>query len=149
MKKQIFPKTIHASVRYWLFQIPEFVVVILACMVLVSWQWISKHTAYYVVLAWLIKDLILYPLTVRAYRVDPPQTGTQRMVGLTTILKQPLQSEGIIFIRGERWKATSVSGDPIAAGTKIRVVDTEQFTLVVEPVVSSQPKSRRDGSVRG
>lgn len=135
-QKKTSDPPISAAVRYWLFQIPELVVAGLTCALLLHLDWISFRTAMYAMAACILKDIVLFPLTVRAYRIDPPQTGTQRMIGLTTILKHPLTPRGIIQIRGERWQAVSASGQPISAGTQIRVVDTEQLTLLVEPTES-------------
>lgn len=52
------------------------------------------------------------------------------VVGLTGEAKSKIHEEGSVYVAGEMWSAKSAN--PIPAGSSIRVVHREGFTLVVE-----------------
>ena len=58
-------------------------------------------------------------------------TGKEEMIGLTGVVVEDLNPEGMVKVRGELWRAKSKFGKPIEKGRKVRVVDMEGLTLIV------------------
>jgi membrane-bound serine protease (ClpP class) len=71
-------------------------------------------------------------LVIRAMR-RKPTTGKEAMLGLVGVTKTELSPEGYVFIRGELWQARSKEGR-IPKNRKVKVVDVDNLTLVVEEV---------------
>jgi membrane-bound serine protease (ClpP class) len=59
-----------------------------------------------------------------------PATGLQTLVGAIGIVRQALQPDGIIFIRGEYWNAHSVEGT-LQEGEQVQVQGFNKHTLIV------------------
>ncbi len=51
---------------------------------------------------------------------------------------EALDPEGKVFIHGEIWDART-SGDPIPAGSRVKVVRVDEMSLTVEPADPRQP----------
>jgi membrane-bound serine protease (ClpP class) len=68
----------------------------------------------------------------------PPTTGVEGMLGSEGWTRVPLSpdSPGQVDIHGEIWRA--YSHEPVPAGAKIRVIEVNGLTLVVEPAPSTQ-----------
>jgi len=71
-------------------------------------------------------------LAARAMR-RRPATGKEAMLGLVGRAKTELSPEGYVVVRGELWQARAREGR-IEAGKKVKVVDVDNLTLVVEEV---------------
>lgn len=65
-----------------------------------------------------------------------PLTGIEGMIGETGETIDPLDPSGKVMVRGEIWKAVSVTGD-LKAGEKVRVMEVRELTLYVEQVNTS------------
>ena len=52
------------------------------------------------------------------------------MVGLSGVVRQPLEPEGLVFVNGELWKAESESG-PLPVETGVVVTQQNGFQLRV------------------
>ncbi len=63
-----------------------------------------------------------------------PVTGQEGLIGAVGTVKVALEPEGSVFVWGERWQATSVTGQPISAGERVRVTAIEGLRLKVEKV---------------
>jgi membrane-bound serine protease (ClpP class) len=62
-----------------------------------------------------------------------PVTGEDEMVGLFGVARETLDPRGHVFVHGELWQAQS-EGEPIPAGSKVRVEGVDGLTLRVAPV---------------
>jgi membrane-bound serine protease (ClpP class) len=73
-----------------------------------------------------------------AAQARPPTTGIEGMLGLEGWTRMPLSLDtpGQVDVRGEIWRA--YSREPVPAGAKVRVVEVNGLTLVVEPAPSTQ-----------
>lgn len=69
-------------------------------------------------------------LTIRTQR-RKPTTGAEGMIGLTGTTKTELTPEGSILVHGELWRARAKTGT-IASGKRVKVVDIDDLTLIVE-----------------
>jgi membrane-bound serine protease (ClpP class) len=62
-----------------------------------------------------------------------PVTGQDEMVGQVGVVRKTLDPHGQVFVHGELWQAES-EGDPIPAGSSVRVESVDGLTLRVAPV---------------
>ena len=62
-----------------------------------------------------------------------PVTGQDEMVGQVGVARETLDPRGQVFVHGELWQAQS-DGDPIPAGSQVRVEGIDGLTLRVAPV---------------
>ncbi|MEW5957343.1 MAG: nodulation protein NfeD [Chloroflexota bacterium] len=60
-----------------------------------------------------------------------PTTGQEGLIGAVGTAKSALEPQGSVFVWGERWQAVSEDGQPIPAGSKVRVIALDGFQLKV------------------
>jgi membrane-bound serine protease (ClpP class) len=72
-------------------------------------------------------------LVVKA-RANKVVTGSEGMVGETGVATSELAPDGMVFVRGEYWKA--VSPRPLPPGTRVRVTAIQGLRLTVEPIAT-------------
>jgi len=70
----------------------------------------------------------------------PASMGVRAMIGQRATARSPLDPEGIVFIKGERWKAVAEDG-PVLEGDTVEVVDVKGLTLFVRPRRDPQPQA--------
>jgi membrane-bound serine protease (ClpP class) len=75
-------------------------------------------------------------LAIRAQR-ERVGTGREGLEGKTGVVTEELDPQGKIFVHGEIWNATAVSG-AIPEGAKVRIVKVDEMLLTVEPTQSEQ-----------
>jgi membrane-bound serine protease (ClpP class) len=61
-----------------------------------------------------------------------PVTGQEGLIGAIGTVKAALEPEGSVFVSGERWQATSATGQSIPAGTRVKVTAIDGLHLQVE-----------------
>jgi membrane-bound serine protease (ClpP class) len=66
-------------------------------------------------------------------RFSTPTVGREGMIGETGVAEVPIDPDGVMLIRGARWRARTNRATPIAAGAEARVVSVEGLVLEVEP----------------
>jgi membrane-bound serine protease (ClpP class) len=73
-----------------------------------------------------------------AAQTQPPATGVEGLIGLEGRTRTELvpDNPGQIDVRGEIWRA--YSRKPMPAGARVRVVDVDGLTLIVEPAASTR-----------
>jgi membrane-bound serine protease (ClpP class) len=67
---------------------------------------------------------------VQALRSRSPAGGSA-LVGQTGVAREALSPEGHVLVNGELWRAVA-RDTPVAAGSRVRVVDANGLTLTVE-----------------
>jgi membrane protein implicated in regulation of membrane protease activity len=122
----------YTLLKYTLLQIPSLILVIAILMVLKKWLAIPALVVWGIVTLWLAKDIILFPLTWRAYdsvRQDDPHP----MVGRRGIVQEPLAPSGYIRVGGELWMAEAI-GDQrlIEKGERVCVRGVNGLKLFVD-----------------
>jgi membrane-bound serine protease (ClpP class) len=65
-------------------------------------------------------------------RRTKPVTGQEGLIGAFGTVKVALEPEGSVFVWGERWQATSASGQTIPVGERVKVTAIEGLHLKVE-----------------
>lgn len=68
-----------------------------------------------------------------------PVTGRAALIGEVGMARTSLEPDGMIFLQGELWSASSGTGSAIAAGSHVRVTEVNGLRLVVEPTVAPVP----------
>lgn len=116
--------------RYTALQVPGWVLA-----VAVGW-WI--HTSFdspawlapAIPIAWIVKDMALYPLLRSAYDVNeaPP---VERLIGRRGVAVEPLAPSGYVRIDGELWSARTNEATPIAPRRAVEVVGARGLVLSV------------------
>lgn len=86
----------------------------------------------------------LRPLARRLDQNEPTEgIGAKRLIGQHGLILEdvpPGQHElGLVRIHREEWRAESVDGNPIPAGTPVRVLDVQGTRVIVHPVESRAP----------
>ena len=64
-------------------------------------------------------------------------TGAQSLSHATGEVRRWAGAEGLIHTQGEDWQARSPA--PLVAGQKVRVTGRDGLTLIVEPVLDTEP----------
>ena len=75
--------------------------------------------------------ILLVSLVVKA-RANKVITGAEGMIGETGVATSALVPDGMVFVRGEYWKAASAQ--PLPPGTRVRVTGIQGLRLTVEPI---------------
>ena len=120
--------------RYLLFQVPGWILAAIVLSGLYHSKLIQGWLALLFFLAWLVKDLILYPLTRTAYEKKHNE-GSQALIGQRGISEGDLSPEGYVRVRGELWRAVAdPSRGTIASGTQVEIIAAEGMTVFVRPV---------------
>jgi membrane protein implicated in regulation of membrane protease activity len=124
--------------RYLLFQIPGWVMTAVVLAGLWHWQVLTVTLAVIAFSAWLLKDLILYPLLRQAYEPGA-ETGSAALVGERGVTQGVLNPSGHIRVRGELWRADAVPQDQIiASGAKVEIVNSDGMKLFVRAALENR-----------
>ncbi len=85
----------------------------------------------------VLGGLMLLAVTVAARAMRRKVTsGVEGFVGREILLEKPLTAKGSLNIEGELWRVEQEgqSAEPLAAGSRVRIVRVKGLTLVVSPV---------------
>jgi membrane-bound serine protease (ClpP class) len=66
-------------------------------------------------------------------RFSTPTVGREGMIGEDGVAEVAVDPDGVVLIRGARWRARTNRATPIQAGDPVRVVSVEGLVLEVEP----------------
>lgn len=120
--------------KYILLQIPEMSLFGIVIWGLLHYEEITLATACILVCAWLVKDIVLFPLTRSAYEPGPAH-GTDALVGAEGVVTKRIAPQGSVRLGAELWTARAAEGlAEIREGDRIQVMDVEGFTLIVVPI---------------
>jgi membrane-bound serine protease (ClpP class) len=95
---------------------------------------VSPWVAVGVSLGFGVITVFLVRLAFKARRMKA-KLGADALVGSEASAMEPLSPEGHVLVEGEIWSA--IATEPVAAGTKLRVVGHEQYVLRVAPAGST------------
>jgi membrane-bound serine protease (ClpP class) len=122
--------------RYWLYQLPGTFVAALVLLVLVRWQLITKGVAGLLFGFWVLKDLLLFPVTRVGYERGGRPHGGDALLGSVGVVREEITPSGTGWVRvgPELWRARRQAGaEALPVGAKVRVVGVEGLVLSVEP----------------
>jgi membrane-bound serine protease (ClpP class) len=82
-------------------------------------------------------------LSRRALRVRhlPFGSSTHELLGLTAVVRERADPQGIAAVEGELWRIESLHGESIEVGTKVEIMAQDGLTLIVEPLPGPAPVS--------
>jgi membrane-bound serine protease (ClpP class) len=66
-------------------------------------------------------------------RFSTPTVGREGMIGEAGVAEVAVDPDGVVIIRGARWRARTNRAMPIEVGAEVRVVAVEGLVLEVEP----------------
>lgn len=121
------------AVRYFLLQIPGLAAFALILVLLQDLDLISSSFFWTLIVLWVVKDVILFPVLWRYYDFDGHSERFE-MAGQKGVAATALEPEGYVKIKGELWQA--VAGDnlkKISRGAEVRVVSADGLRLTVRP----------------
>lgn len=117
--------------KYLLLQIPGWVLIALLAFGPGDRVGLPLWAAYALIMVWVVKDLLLYPLVRIAYQSDM-RPGAVRLIGARGVAKDQLNPSGYVQVRGELWRAEAEpSAKPIAPQSPIEVRGARGLTLIV------------------
>jgi len=75
-------------------------------------------------------------LSRRALRVRhlPYASSSHELLGLTAVVRERANPNGIAAVEGELWRITARESEPIEVGTRVEVRAQDGLTLIVEPL---------------
>jgi membrane-bound serine protease (ClpP class) len=76
-------------------------------------------------------------------RKRPVRTGWEELIGAEGDVRVPLSPVGQVFVAGALWRARTAADETIEVGSRVRVIDVDALTLIVERPVAlhdSQPE---------
>ena len=117
--------------RYFLLQVPGWILVAIVLFGLRDWIGISLGWAVGLYAIYVVKDFVLFPFLRSAYDTRTT-TGIDRLVGELAVVKQPLAPKGLVAVGGELWKAVLAPGqEEIGQGQRVRIESARGMVLVV------------------
>ena len=94
---------------------------------------ISLSVVFGVLAIVVIKDFLLYPFLRSAYDTRV-KTGVAQLIGSQGVVKQDVDPEGYVLVRGELWKARLKHNDRAAPkGAEVQIEAADGMTLIVQP----------------
>ncbi|MFV8833594.1 NfeD family protein [Aquisalimonas sp. APHAB1-3] len=120
----------HPLLRYTLLQVPGLLLLGSVLYILHGWGWLSGQAVFWVAVAWVVKDVALYPLYRPALMRPPQQNVAESLLGITGTARTEVAESGLVLVRGEFWRAES-AGAAIAAGNRVQVCGARGRVLVV------------------
>jgi len=128
-------------VRYTLLQLPAIVLLILMLILVQRWVSLPAWFTWCLIAFWIAKDIVLFPLTWRAY--DRSHRGSADwMIGLRGTAENRLAPSGYVHVRGELWQAEIEENSvPIEKGESVRIYGNRGLTLLVD---RDNKEGRRD-----
>ena len=116
--------------RYYLFQIPGWMLAGALVAVLHAWLGLPVWAALTVLGVVVMKDVVCYPFLRKAYQLEA--SGAARLVGLHGVARDSLDPTGYVYVHGELWRARTEPGAPaIPPGTDVKIVQGHRMTLTV------------------
>jgi len=113
-------------------QAPGTLLLTLGLVLIRRWVPLPLWLIALLVLAWIVKDALLYPLLRQAYELDGP-VRSNTILGERAIARERLAPSGFVRVRGELWRAELPAGESVVEeGGAVRVVGSRGMTLLVE-----------------
>ncbi len=122
--------TMSPVIRYTLLQVPGWLLLVMLLWIAWDSGWLSSEITGLILLLWLLKDLLLYPLYRPALQ-GPSPSGGSALVGMRARVHRRLAPVGQVRVFGEIWRARSADGQPVESGAWVTVIAAEGLTLTV------------------
>ncbi len=121
-------------VRYALFQIPGYILLVLIIVITRQLIYIPIWVIVCIITIWFAKDLLIFPSVWRAYERNVDGKA-QPIIGMKGTVEEKLDPSGYVKVHGELWQAELIKGiPPMNKGEEIQVQGIRGLTLFVRPV---------------
>lgn len=121
--------------RYLLMQIPSGFAVALGLWAVVHWGPLAPPAAFALFGLWIVVEIALFPVLRIGYEEGGQVAGVESMIGAIGRVCSELDPDGFVQLGHERWRARAAGGPvPIPSGTRVRVSEVRDLTLVVVPI---------------
>ena len=118
----------HAVIKYTLLQLSELLVIVFILVLVRHWINYPVWVVWLSIPLLIIKDVIMFPFTWRAYDKAHPNP----MIGSEGMVTDTLSPYGYIRIQGELWRAKVTDSDSaIERGETVTVRNIDGLTLHV------------------
>lgn len=118
--------------RYLVFQLPAWVIASAIALALDTWTSLPRTWIGLALVAYVVKDFVLFPRVRSAYEVAEHEPGRD-LVGVQGRVVVSLDPEGWVEIGHERWRArTEATGAAIPIGVRVRVRALEGQVVLVD-----------------
>jgi membrane protein implicated in regulation of membrane protease activity len=122
---------VHPFAKYLLLEVPGWILAGLIAVLLHRWMGLSPLAAGLIVALWIGKDVVLYRSVRDAYVAEGP-SPTDRLLGRTGVVVEPLRPIGMVRLGGELWRAEpAAEGGAIPRGRRVRVEGVRGLLLSV------------------
>jgi len=124
--------------RYFLFQLPGMFFAGVVLYALVSLEQLAPPLAGVLFGLWVLKDLLMFPVTRIAYETPHRPHGPEALLGEEAVAQDGISAEGAgepgwVLVRGELWRASARQGtEAVARGDRVRIVEASGHVLIVE-----------------
>ena len=119
----------HTVIKYTLLQLSELAVIVILLVVVQRWFNYPVWVVWLSIPLLIVKDVIMFPFTWRAYDKANPNP----MIGAEGTVTDKLSPDGYIRIQGELWRAKVInSSSAIEEGETVTVLKMEGLTLLVK-----------------
>ena len=119
-------------IRYTLLQVPGWLLLGIILWWANGKSYIGLIPAVFIMAAWVLKDVALFPLCRKAFQKGPA-IGPAALIGRHAETVTGLDPTGQIRLDGELWTARPRGTESIPAGQRVVVIDNDGLTLLVEP----------------
>jgi membrane protein implicated in regulation of membrane protease activity len=117
--------------RYALLQVPGWILAAAVLIGIKAWLEVPTWALWAMGIAWVGKDLVLFPLTWRAY-MDQGGLGIRDPVGRVGICTERVAPSGSVRVQGEIWAAISEDQHArLEAGSVVRITGRDGLVLRV------------------
>ena len=127
------------ATRYWLLQLPGNALA--AVIAYVTWrqEWLNAYEAGAVVLLWVLKDAILYPMYRKAFTIGPGHFANAGIIGASGRVTRADGPEIVVAIGHEYWRARCADGRALQLGERIRVIGRDGPRLWITKIDAAPP----------
>jgi membrane protein implicated in regulation of membrane protease activity len=117
--------------KYILFQIPSFLILIVILLLLDHWYNFGYFIIAGVLILWILKDSIMFPIVWKSYETRAHKVSWQsKIINKEALVVEQINPEGYVRFNGELWKARCIN-DKIDKDEKVVIKSIEDKTLVV------------------
>jgi membrane protein implicated in regulation of membrane protease activity len=128
-------------------QLPGWILILLILFWIKSLVVVPTWALWMIGIAWVVKDIALFPLTWRSYAGDGSE-GIRDPVGCIGVCSNRLAPRGSVHILGETWQAIhEEEGEPIEVGSAVRVTERNGLVLRVRAESGVSSEGGRGGGV--
>jgi len=151
-QKEVSPP-LRVVIRYILLQIPGLVLFGLVLVLAQRWFFLTPWLLGSLMVLWILKDVILFPLVWRSYDIQEKADDPQ-LINAQGVAFERLAPFGYVRIRGELWRAELMSGVlPVEKGEIVQVISRNNLVLLVKKVEPGdkplpQPEAQPNSSAK-